>query len=174
MSTEAAETTPDLHRKAERILCAIAARGGVSNTAEIRQVTGLSSSDISSTHAPALVRHGLVKEERQVADVGAPVKANRYSLTDRGEDVAAMLDDTDVLADDELRQEVKLLRKQVSDLQARADEAERERAAAEREREELRAEVDEAQALFKKVERMVDALEDAGIVSYSAGDGDSA
>lgn len=108
----------DLARNAERVLAAIAANGDRANTSEIRQATGLSSSNISGTHARTLVREGLARVDGQ-EDVGQALPANVYVLTPEGQRVARTLEaDTDAAA---LHLEVERLRDRVDELESQVE-----------------------------------------------------
>jgi chromosome segregation ATPase len=115
----------DLHRNAEKTLKALHELGGRANTQELVQRTGLTSSNISGTHAQTLLREDLIEKDG-TEDVGAPVEANVYKLTYEGELLADSLElelNVDDLSEELVQQDRQItnLQEQVSALEAEVD-----------------------------------------------------
>lgn len=120
-------TIPDLHENAVNVLLAIAgSEEERATTSEIRDVTELTAANISGNHAQTLEEEDLIERDG-ATNVGAPVPANVYKLTDLGRRVANELrpnygtprsKEQRNIAITELQKQVEHLQDQVDDLRS--------------------------------------------------------
>jgi len=106
MATIRAPEDDALHQNAERVLAALEDVDGRGTTTDIRKRTGLTPQTVRH-HALVLVEEGYV-ERAGSRDVGAPLEANVYRLTDEGREAAAGVGE--IVAPDELVAELEALR----------------------------------------------------------------
>lgn len=161
---------PDLHSKQRAILRALDSLAGRANTREIGKREGLDSSTINY-HARQL--EGEFIEVVGSEDVGAPVPANVYQLTEAGELLAESFDAPMEPAErdaqiGELRDRVERLTDELEEARAAARTArdERDKLAAEVKelREEKAALEEEVEEVRGVVAELIDRLETHGVI----------
>lgn len=95
----------------KRVLKIIRDQGGVSNASEVRELSGYKNSKVRSITS-ILERDGYIDIESQAVPIeGQAVNANRYELTDQGENKAEDLGE--LIAQSEMINEVESLRARV-------------------------------------------------------------
>jgi DNA-binding MarR family transcriptional regulator len=138
--------------KQRQLLRVISENGGHSHTGELTSGTELSN-DVVGYHMRTLVRDGLVERSGEV-DVGAPLKAANYSITDRGREVA------DALPSETTREEREEQATALSELEKSTVQLEKEKRQLEKKCDELEGRLDEAEEVIEKHTEALQYLRD--------------